>query len=253
MALAGIVVIEGWRAWRAWTERSVSVWSHERGLVRQGGSHLEKAVEEGDVVGPFLQGGVEQSKGSVDARGILAEALVLGRRVFCVHGIAGQPGPSSIGSTVHALPPPLRPGLPWPNWFLHCLGTGDSRPELSGDIERRPGSSAMVGGQIGRDEGPRGGRVAAAHCWCWAASVSGGGAGLASSKNRGRVRLKSSSRVRGRAWGYRVLFCSAAWLHLELKLIGVVDSTPTDAQAQAGTRCSRPCNEGEQKGCSGVA
>lgn len=103
------MVIEGWRAWRAWTERSVSVWSHERGLVRQGGSHLEKAVEEGDVVGPFLQGGVEQSKGSVDARGILAEALVLGRRVFCVHGIAGQPGPSSIGSTVHALPPPPPP------------------------------------------------------------------------------------------------------------------------------------------------
>lgn len=145
-------------------------------------------------------------------------------------------------------PPPLRPGLPWPNWFLHCLRTGDSRPELSGDIERRPGSSAMVGGQAGRDEGPRGGRVAAAHCWCWAVSVSGGSAGLASSKNRGRVRLKSSSRVRGRAWGYRVLFCSAAWLHLELKLIGVADSTPTDAQAQAGTRCSRPCNEGRTEG-----
>lgn len=217
VALAGIVFIEGWRAWRAWTERSVSVWSHERGLVRQGGSHLEKAVEEGDVVGPFLQGGVKQSEGSVDARGILAEALVLGRRVFCVHGIAGQPGPSSIGSTVHALPPPLRPGLPWPNWFLHCLGTGDSRPELSGDIERRPGSSAMVGGQTGRDEGPRGGRVAAAHCWCWAASVSGGGrrVGVVKESGSGQVEVVVTGARQGVGLPCSVLQCGVAASRIE--------------------------------------
>lgn len=33
--------------------------------------------------------------------------------------------------------------LPTPSWFLHCLSTGEFLPELSGDADRGPGSSAM--------------------------------------------------------------------------------------------------------------
>lgn len=34
--------------------------------------------------------------------------------------------------------------IPAPSWFLHCLGVGVFRPELSGEIERRgPGSRAI--------------------------------------------------------------------------------------------------------------
>ena len=82
VAFAGIVVIEDWRAWRAWMRRAVRISSHDLGAVQSGSSHLEKAVEKGDIVGPFLQGGVEQREGAIDAGGILAEALVLGIRVL---------------------------------------------------------------------------------------------------------------------------------------------------------------------------
>lgn len=46
-------------------------------------------------------------------------------------------------------------GAPPPSWFLHCRGIGESRPELSGDIDRRPepASSAMVQGVFGSTMG----------------------------------------------------------------------------------------------------
>lgn len=40
--------------------------------------------------------------------------------------------------------------IPAPSWFLHWRGTGESRPELSGETERRPGSSAMAKQELSR-------------------------------------------------------------------------------------------------------
>lgn len=41
-------------------------------------------------------------------------------------------------------------GIPEPSWFLHCRGSGESRPELSGETERLPDarSWAMVIGGL---------------------------------------------------------------------------------------------------------
>lgn len=44
---------------------------------------LEKAVEEGDVVGPFLEGCIEQGESSFDAGSVLAVVLVLRRNFVC--------------------------------------------------------------------------------------------------------------------------------------------------------------------------
>jgi hypothetical protein len=46
---------------------------------------------------------------------------------------------------------------PAPSWFLNCLGSGESRPELSGDTDRRPaaGSRGIVPGISFQADMPR--------------------------------------------------------------------------------------------------
>jgi hypothetical protein len=52
--------------------------------------------------------------------------------------------PSSLHHDTRGTSPPV------PSWFLHCRGAGESRPELSGETERRPGSSAMTKQELSR-------------------------------------------------------------------------------------------------------
>lgn len=59
--------------------------------------------------------------------------------------------------------------IPVPSWFLHWRGTGESRPSLSGEAERRPGSSAMAKQELSRYVA-----VVLVHCRC-GFRASGGG------------------------------------------------------------------------------
>ncbi len=62
-----------------------------------GRAHLQQAVQEGDVVGPLLQGGVEERQGALDAARILAGVLVLWRRILCSRAggvVSTGPSPS---------------------------------------------------------------------------------------------------------------------------------------------------------------
>ena len=107
---------------------------------------LEQSVEEGYVVGPFLQGRLEQQQRLVDSGSVSAVGLVLDGGILYATGSVTRPR-----EAVHeaSYPPP-------PRWFLHCRGMGESRPELSGDPDRTPGPSSsaiMTGWSVhGRDQ-----------------------------------------------------------------------------------------------------
>lgn len=106
----------------------------------------EEPVEEGDVVRPLLECRLKEGQGALDTGSVLAVCLVVGRGVF--YRLSSADGTRCCQSLDHE---------PDPSWFLHCLGRGDSLPELSGEADRRPepGSSDMVA-TAGDVEGERG-------------------------------------------------------------------------------------------------
>lgn len=98
---------------------------------------FKQSVQEGYVVCPFLQCGVEECQGSLDARRIFSVVFVLDGGLLCCLRV-------SATLSLVVSPEPL---APIPRGFLHCRRTGVDRPELSGDMDLRgPGSRAMAAG-----------------------------------------------------------------------------------------------------------
>lgn len=97
-------------------------------------AHLEKAVQEGYIIGPFFERSVEERERSIDTRCVFAVVFVFQWSLLCT------PWQSVTAPRIKD-PPPY---LPLPSWFLHCRGAGEFRPELSGETELLPGSRAMI-------------------------------------------------------------------------------------------------------------
>lgn len=100
-------------------------------------SYFEQLVEEGYVVGPLLEVGLEEAKGSIDARRISSVGLVLGRGFLCSRGRVSHHAVSHDNYSSGFYSPP-------PSWLRHCRGRGESRPDPSGDADLRPVSDMVL-------------------------------------------------------------------------------------------------------------
>ena len=102
-------------------------------------TNLQQTIQEGNVVGPLLKRRLKQGQSPVDTRGILPIVFVFGRRLFYIVSQDAKVSFSNNNNSNNSNQrntrgeQRIRCFLPLPSWFLHCRGSGESRPELSGE------------------------------------------------------------------------------------------------------------------------